>query len=275
MNNIEVLISTMKRTDYKFIKDMNISTDILVVNQNGLNDQFEIVSNSKKIRVFCSEEVGLSKSRNLAIKNSAADICVIADDDMVYIDNFDEIILRAHNQYEEADIIAFQVKRFGGERLKTFHEKPRWLNYLTSLKVSSVEITFKKDSIVNNGIKFNELMGSGSEFYLGEENIFMYDCLKKGLRILYLPINVASVDVSESSWFEGYTKKYFNSLGAAFYNMSTKFYPLLIIQAVIRKYKIYSENSSLSEIIREMFEGVRMYRNKEIELNVGDIKDVE
>lgn len=267
MNMIDVLVATMNRNDTNFINDLNLKTNAVIVNQNKKNNKKIIHSGENTIKLISSDKKGLSNSRNLAIKNSEADICLIADDDITYNENYEKIVLDAYQKHPEADIIVFQVTRYGGSRTKKYDDKTKWLNYLSCLKVSSVEITFKRSSIVDNNIKFNTLMGSGAEFYLGEENIFLYDSLKKGLKILYKPIDIAKVDVSESSWFEGYNTKYFNSLGAAFYNMSNNFYLIFILQAVIRKRKLFSKDYSLINVVKEMLIGVKMYKKSKGKLN--------
>lgn len=259
MTDIEVLISTMKRDNLDFLEKMNIATNAVVVNQNGTNSTQMLRIGDNELKFVCSNEKGLSRSRNLALKHSTSEICVLADDDVVYVSDYADIILQAYDKYKDADIIAFQVERIGSNRIKKFRNHLSWDRYASSLKISSVEITFKRDRIIENGIKFNELMGAGAEFYLGEENIFLYDSLKKGLRVLYLPLKIACVDCSESSWFEGYTKKYFNSIGAAYYNMTKNFYYILSFQYALRKYKFYKDEMSMFAAYREMVRGARKY----------------
>ena len=48
-------------------------------------------------------ERGLSKSRNLAIANAKTDICLICDDDEIFVDNYEEIILNAY--YENKNVL--------------------------------------------------------------------------------------------------------------------------------------------------------------------------
>ena len=86
--NLEVLISTMnlKNEDenLKLIKRMNIKTKSLTINQ--ITDKeiqsFEKIEGQNKI--ISKKEKGLSKSRNVAIQNAKAEICIFADNDIVY-----------------------------------------------------------------------------------------------------------------------------------------------------------------------------------------------
>jgi len=264
MSKIEVLISTMDRNNIDFVKSMNLTTNAIVVNQNeSINNEEDFELNGNQVKLFNRTEKGLSKSRNLAIKNSTADICVIADDDMVYEEDYKEKIEKTYEKYPEADIIAFQVNRIGNEeRDKTFRESPSWENFITIMKISSVEITFKRKKIVKNNLSFNENMGAGAEVLDGEENVFLNSAMKKGLKVLYVPVNIAEVDVSESSWHEGFSKSYFKSLGAKFYILSDKFYSIFILQYAFRKYKLYKSNVTFFEAIKLMFNGAKNYRKE-------------
>lgn len=268
MSKVNVLVSTMNRNDLNFLKDMYLRDNVVVVNQttnNQLIDSKRI--DSESITVVNSFDRGLSKSRNLALKNSESDISIIADDDVMYYPNFENKVIEAYDKFPDADVIAFKVHRIGqnSNREKSFSDKEKNINYLTSMKISSVEITFKTKSIKVNNIRFNENIGAGTEFMMGEENQFLFDCLKSNLNIKYVPIEIAEVDVSDSTWFNGFDDNYFISTGAKFYNMSHVFYPLFIFQFAIRKTKLYKNNYSFFEVIKVMFSGVEKYKKKQTE----------
>lgn len=56
-------------------------------------------------------------------------------------------------------------------------------------------------------------MGSGTGNGGGEENMFMFSVKRKGLKMLYYPDYIATINPSPSQWFKGYDKKYFENLG--------------------------------------------------------------
>lgn len=265
--SIEVLVSTMNREGKEkldLIKKMNISTDAVVINQNRYLEDHEVLTLSdQKISIINTLDRGLSKSRNLAINHASADICLIADDDMIYHADYEEKIIKAYEEYPEADIIAFQVKRVGNpDREKKFRQSLKWENHITSMKISSVEITFKRDKILQKNLSFNPNLGAGTHFFNGEENVFLYEALRKNFKILYLPVEIAEVDMSDSSWFEGYTKRYFETVGAKFYNMTSAYYNFLIIQFGLRKYSLYKHEMSLFDAFKHMYKGVKKYKEK-------------
>ncbi len=258
---LEVLVSTMKQKDYNLIKNMKIQSNTVVINQCNHNNQTEIRHNQHKIRWINNFERGLSKSRNLAIKNSDGDICMIADDDLIYVDDYVEKVKAQFDKYPNADIITFQVEGIE-EKFKDYHTEVRPLNYLTSMKVSSVEIAFKRDSIISNKIKFDENFGAGARFQMGEENIFLTQCLKKGLSILYVPVKIADLHIGASYWFKGYDKGFFISKGAQFTAMSRLLAIPYISQFSFRKYKLYKSDMSLLKSFKYMLQGRRQYLNQ-------------
>lgn len=265
--SIEVLVSTMNRGNLEqleLVRKMNLSTDAVIINQNQDLESIETQTISdQKINIVNTLDRGLSKSRNLAIQHASSDICLIADDDMIYHSDYEEKIIRAYEKYPEADIIAFQVKRVGNpDRVKKFRSKKNWENYITSMKISSVEITFRREKVMQKNLFFNPRIGAGTEFFNGEENVFLYEALRKKCRILYLPIEIAKVDMSESSWFEGYNKSYFETVGAKFFNMTSKYYILLMIQFSLRKYPLYKNDISLVKAFKYMKNGVIKYKEK-------------
>ena len=262
---ISYLISTMNRKNCEFIKEMNIKDDAIIINQANTENVITQTNGNQIIKFISKKERGLSKSRNLAIKNCDSDICVLSDDDFCYYDDASKIILEAYKEFEDADIIAFYFED-GGTHNKKYDNKKKKVNYLTSMKISSAQITFKRESIIENNIYFNENFGTGAkDFYFGEENIFLFECLKKGLKIYIVPQYILKLEEREggSTWFKGYNEKYFVTRGASYYVMTKFFFWLLIIQFAIRKRKLFNGNISFFRSIQYMFKGAMKYRKGE------------
>lgn len=257
---IEVLVSTMHQKNYDLIEKMNIKSDVIVINQCNEESKKEFYYNKYRVKWINTLERGLSKSRNMAIRNSEADICMICDDDVIYIDDYIEKVNAQFERYPDADIITFQVEGID-KKYKDYHNKERKINYLTSMKVSSVEIAFKRNSIVQYNINFNENFGAGAMYQMGEENIFITQCLRMGLKAIYVPIKIADLYLGNSTWFKGYNKDYFISKGAAFAAMSRLLSIPYIIQFAFRKYKLYKMDMHILESIKYMFHGRKEYLN--------------
>ena len=127
------------------------------------------------------------------------------------------------------------------------------------MKVSSVEIAFRRNAFVEKSIVFDELIGSGTQFKMGEENSLLFSCLRKKLKIRFEPKEIADLHIGESTWFNGYTDDYFVGRGAAFASMSRLFSFLLILQFAVRKYKRYRKDCSFIRAIKMMNEGKKRY----------------
>jgi len=256
---VEVIVSTMHQTDFSLIKKMNIKTDALIINQCDEENKTKTRLDGKTIRMLSYNERGLARSRNKAIENSYGDICVIADDDLVYNDNYEELILDAYEKNPDASIIAFDVPSTNASR-PTSTLKEGDIDFLHTLKISSFQITFKRKDINEQNIRFNEFFGAGARYTCGEEHIFLAEALKKGLKVKYVNSEIAQVDHNESTWFNGFDEKLFRTKGALFYQMSPRLSYLLISQYAIRKLHLYSKQTNFYYAFRYMIAGMKEYK---------------
>lgn len=250
---LQVLVSTMDRRSTTFLKGLNLSTPALVINQTTHADL--VYTDDTTISVINSSERGLSRSRNLAIDNASSPIIVLADDDITYTDDYAETITTAHRENDDADIIAFIVNREGGDRTKRFSRTASRLNRLTALRVSSVEITVKLERLRRSGVRFDERFGSGSTYFMGEDIVFINDCIRSGLRVDYIPVEIATVDTSSSSWFKGFDRTYFRALGAVYRRLFPLLFPLALGQFLVRKHSLYRDKMSIWTAAKFVLQG--------------------
>ncbi|MFR8553421.1 MAG: glycosyltransferase [Bacteroides cellulosilyticus] len=204
---MEVLLSCMSSSPIDIVKRTNVVSDITVVNQCS-NDYISKIctENGYRLQIIESSDRGLSKSRNMAIRYASSDICLLCDDDEILYDNYANLIESAFEENPDADLIAFALDYSD----KKYPKKKKKIGYLNALKISSVQITFRRNAIIENKIVFDERLGAGTGNGAGEEQKFLYDCIKAGLNIIFLPIYIGKViRDSSSSWFHGYTKRVF------------------------------------------------------------------
>lgn len=245
-DDIEILISTMnlkKEIEAQdLIKKMKITSDFLVINQAKETE----ISNDNIIN---SNQIGISKSRNMAIQNSKNKIILIADDDVIYSDNYKNIIVDAYNKYTNADIISFYIESQNPKR-KIKRMKTGRIGLIRSMRVASVEISCKSDRIKE--IKFNEEYGAGAKINRGEEQIFLRDARRQKLKAIFVNKKIGEVEQKESSWNKGWDKNYFENQGELYKSLSPKCYKILILQYALRKYNQYKSNLTLKEAIKYM-----------------------
>lgn len=261
--NLEFLIATMDRKSLDFLSAMNVNDNKLIINQSESlkSEEFKLIP--PNTRYLSYREKGLSRSRNRALQNAEGDICILADDDLRYMNDVKHTIIEAYQKYKDADVIVFQISNSKGQLYKSYSNRAHRINRLTSMKVSSVEITFRRKSIIDKGINFNEKFGAGSKYYCGEENIFLKECMDKHLKIMYVPKVIAQLEESESSWFRGYDDKYFRTKGAVFYKLFSNFYPLIILQFAIRKRNLFKKEIHIYRAILLMLQGAREVKREE------------
>ncbi len=212
---LEVLMSAMHQSDFSLAYKSNIQSDLLIINQCDRDSYDEIVENGHLWRMISTTDRGLSKSRNMAIKNARGDICLLCDDDEVFFDGYKEGILTAYKEIGDADAVVFNVERINYTMKKTYYKitsvrpTPKYRGY------SSQMLSFSLDKIRKNDILMNERFGSGTQWGGGEEILFEQEIKQKGLKLYEHPYTISTVDYSGGSeWFRGYDEKYFYNLGA-------------------------------------------------------------
>lgn len=216
--SITVLISCMYQTDTSIIQRSNIQTDVVVINQCDKDElqEFDFV-NTKGIKChakfICTTERGLSRSRNMAINNAWGDICLICDDDEKLEDDYEELIQNAYLAHEKENAILFIVERKDLVNGKLHPIKEQKVKLKQLLQSSSVQVTFRREDIINNRIEFDVMLGSGSGNGGGEDNKFLLDIRKKKLNIYYVPVCIGCVMPGNSLWFDGFTEQYMINRG--------------------------------------------------------------
>lgn len=259
---IEVLMSTMSSHPMNIFLKSNIISDTIIVNQF---EDFYVEHNKLEkctCKIYSSNERGVGLSRNTALLRAERDICVMADDDMVYANDYQEIIKKAYLENPSADMIVFRVDEHNSEGVKIGVTKNKRLRFYNSLKYGTVTFTYRRESAIRNRIFFSTEFGGGSRYGSGEDSLFIWDFMKKKLKVYTCNEKIADVYTSESTWFEGYNEKYFYDKGALFYALSKWFSWLLIVQFLFRHRDTYSDKFRMSEVYTIMMSGLRDYRRK-------------
>lgn len=257
---VEVLVSTMNQKDISIVDKMNIKGDCIIINQCKKDSYIEKWENNRLIRMYSFNEKGVGRSRNNALMRSDADICIMADDDMVYVDNYEEIILKEFNQNPKADMIIFDVTIFNQKGKTNKVKRNGRVRFFNSLRYGTVNLAFKRKKILGSNIFFSLLFGGGAEYGAGEDSMFIWDCLKNDIKIYSSTSKIANVYNYESTWFEGFNDKYFFDKGALFCALSPFFKQLFILQFVIRKYSMYKNDIGFLKAWNLMRAGAKEYK---------------
>lgn len=251
---IQVLVASMNQTDYGLLEKMNIQTDAIIGNQCDRNEVEDFEWNGHKIKYLSFAERGVGLNRNNALMRADADICLFADDDMIYEDDYADKVLKAFEDNPKADVIVFNLREPVPQRY--IIKKTSRIGYLNYLRYGTARIAFRLKSVRDNGIYFNQCFGGGTEHSHGEDNLFLTDCLKKKLKIFAVGEYIASLtEERESSWDCGYNDKYIKDQGALYKTISHRWWRLLCLQDAVRKHKTYGR--SLCSTYRTMLKGAK------------------
>lgn len=234
----EILLSCMFLSDSKeMIKRSHITSDTVIINQcDEENYKEENICNAL-LRTFSVTDRGLTKSRNLAISKSQADICIICDDDEIFNEGYEKAVSSAYDALPDADIIIFDMV----DRPLKWGNSIKKLSYIDLMSVSSWQITFRREKLLASGVLFDENMGAGSGNGAEEEFRFLTQCRKAKLRIYHYPFRLASVAQTQSTWFKGFDEEFFVNRGN-----TTRYIMGLPLSVIYAAYYAFAKRKQLS-----------------------------
>lgn len=203
--SVEILVATMHRSSLEFLWDMfkhnnHQDFNILIVNQTTLDKQ--LVSEFENIKVINSFEFGVPKSRNLAISSAASDICLMADDDIVYQPHLKTILTDAYLKYPDAAMISFEAIDENKDKYTNYF--PEGSHTKKSLKkIYTWVISFRREIYLKNTIFYNSHFGFGASFQGEEEYVFLRNAYDKGLKMIHVSQTITQHSIENSGKLMG------------------------------------------------------------------------
>lgn len=262
---LQVLISTMHQTDVSLLERMNIRSDAIVINQSNTNCVTDLVFRGHKIKWITCNERGVGLSRNTALMRADADIVLFADDDVVFQDDYESLVISEFQQNPNAALIVFNIKCLNEDRFEKEVRKNHRIRFYSSLSYGAYRFAAKRNVLMHNRIFFSQLFGGGCLYSAGEDNIFLNDLLSKHLYCMASSTNVGIVTHNESTWFEGFTEKYFFDLGHLMYSIFKLWAPFLAAVMLIKNRKIYKNKlkmKTMRSIVIGMLEERQLERGR-------------
>lgn len=251
---VQVLVATMNQTDHSLLEKMNIQSDAIIGNQCDRNSIEDFYYQRHKIRYLNFAERGVGLNRNNTLMRANAEICLFADDDLIYVNGYEQIVQDAFDRIPDADVIAFNFidhTNYGDTQPRCVIKKTTrvyWHNYL---RYGTARLAIRLDKVRKRGILFNLCFGGGTEHAHGEDSLFLTDCLRKGLKIYSVPEAIAELtDERESTWDSGYDEKYLKDQGCLYREISRRGWRLLCLQDALRHHKEYK--CSMMQAYRKM-----------------------
>ena len=256
---VDTLITTVGLTDaVSLISKMNVQGNYIIGNQCDYNS----VEKCGHGVVVSTDMRGVGLNRNCIIERSTADICVLADDDMIFCEGYVSIVQSCFEKYADADVIIFNfLKESEGRRVTKKAKKISFLNYMN---YGAARIAFRRKSLMYRGIWFNTMFGGGTPHQSGEDSLFINSCFRAGLKVVAVPEALALLsEERESTWFKGYNEKYFFDKGV-FLGIAHPSIGKLLAGYLIFRHKEYVEQSGLSKknIYHCITQGIKYGKNK-------------
>ena len=179
----KVLLPPMEGVSYVVVWQRNgIGSDALPAELKEREDVSIVEDNGK----------GLARSRNIALENATADLLVITDDDNRYDTAAIELIRNAFEKHPTAGLIQFQALSMEGKPLRNYPAFP--YAYETRPRGTyfcSVELVMRRKA---NLPRFDERFGLGAELGCGEEEVFVHEAVKRGVKMIYVPQPLVRTD---------------------------------------------------------------------------------
>lgn len=260
--NFEILLATIDQRDDTILDAMKVRSNVIVCNQTAEKTGYTTYTkNGYQVRWYDFQERGVGLNRNSALLRATADICLLADDDVLYEDDYVQTVLRAFEQHPKADVIIFNTYLDNGEK-RSKHQKPIRINMSNYGRYGAYRIAFRRMSVIKNSISFNQLFGGGCMFSAGEDTIFLHSCLKNGLHVIAVPDCILRrVDRRPSTWFQGYNQKFLEDYGTLFCYQYGMLAEVMTFVQLLRKRKKWLQQYSLLEAWRFTRTGIARYRN--------------
>lgn len=163
-SRLQILLATMNQKNDELLDKMNVNSNIIVCNQNAESFNKKIYKKKDyNVEWYDFSEKGVGLNRNNALMRASSDICLIADDDVTYVDDYENIIIRVFDENPNADVILFNIYSDSKNKRFICHNKMN-INRYNCGRFGGVRIAFKRTKVIKNSIYFNLLFGGGAQY---------------------------------------------------------------------------------------------------------------
>lgn len=246
--------------DRMFPFDLPSQVSLLIVHQSY---QKVLKSPSPQIEILNSKDKGLAKSRNLGLYAATAEICMFADDDVVFFPGFETHLLSAFTQFPNSALIRFQYENEKGVLAKSYPQKAMAnMPWLEMMNTSSIEMAVNRTKILEENLMFDENFGLGSGvFEMGEEQVFLASMKQDGLQTAFYPQVICRHPQESSTSKLDFKQRYFitGGMAEAIFKGRAIFWIFLKIVFDVKQNKL--NLSQLKQALKNAKNGRKQYQN--------------
>ncbi len=253
---LELLVAAMHKEPLLLAEEMRIDSDAIIVNQCEHYSFEKLEYKGNTIKYFAMAERGVGLSRNTSLLRATSDICLFADEDIVYEAGYKQAVLDAFEAHPEADMLIFNVEVAEGRQ--TYHidnfGRVRWYN---CGRYGACSLAARTSKLHSKNITFSLLFGGGAKYSNGEDSLFLAECIRKGLKVYKVPVLIGKENGRESTWFKGYDHKYFFDRGVLYHYLYGSLDKLMAIRFLLAHKKEICKEISVKKAFQIMCDGIR------------------
>ena len=250
------VVSALNENPKTLAERMHLGCDAVIVNQCGEDRRDEYSYAGHRIRVVNAAERGVGRSRNQGMLLCDAPIMLFGDEDIVYEDGYAEAVIRACHEHPEADVLLFNVEQSKGRETYRNQDYAR-VRFYSCGRYPAYSIAIRTARQQEAGVWFSLLFGGGAKYMAGEDSLFLMDCLRRGLRLYRINICLGKETARESTWFEGYTDRFFRDRGRLYRHLYGAAAPVIGLFYLIRRRREWLSDRPFKEGWRLLREGMR------------------
>lgn len=255
---LQMLISGMNLDTTHVAENMKLEADAIVINQTDSFGFEEYQYNNRNIRVYSFIEKGVGLSRNNALLRADGDIVLFSDEDIVYNEGYAKAVLDAFEANPDIDMIFFNFDV--AEDRQTYHiEKKGRIRSYNCGRYPTYSLAVRREVLHKKGITFSLLFGGGAKYSNGEDSLFIKQCIKSGMKALALPITLGCEVPRPSTWFNGYTDKFFYDRGVLYKALYKGLAKPLALRFLIAHRDIMLTNRKLMDAYKLMTQGMKEF----------------
>lgn len=192
-------------------------------------------------RILPSPTSGVATNRNLALNAADAPLVLFSDDDVSYTPQQLESVIKAFEERPDCGFLTF--KYHSSEYPREYPPCEMDLAHISKgYYLTGFEMAFRLADIRRHGIQFNELFGIAAPFPACEEDLFMHDVLKAGIKARFVPITIVTHEGDTTGMRRQNDPDFIRTIGAVHSIINPLTWPArMIVHTLRRKHLNFKE----------------------------------
>ncbi|MDE6910617.1 MAG: glycosyltransferase family 2 protein [Lachnospiraceae bacterium] len=256
---LQVLVSAVNQEVATLAERMHLESDALIINQTDHFGYEEYTHNGRRVQCFSFREKGVGLSRNNALLRAEGDIVLFSDEDIQYDKGYEACILDAFAAHPEADFLLFNV-RVGESRATYYTKAYHRVHIWNAGRYPTYSFAVRREKLHAAHVTFSLLFGGGAKYSNGEDSLFLKDCLRYGLSVYAVPVEIGAEQERESTWFRGYTDKFFIDRGVLYHFLYGRLAYLMAVRFIMAHANVMCVEIPKKNALALMQKGIRSVR---------------